>query len=83
MLRDVQQRPGTIGYLELSYARQAGLPVASIQNKAGEFIVPSPSSAALAISAFNDALAQDLRTSLVDPPGPLKGLIPFQALHTF
>ncbi len=80
VLRDVQKQPGTIGYLELSYARQAGLPVASIQNKAGEFVVPSPSSAALAISAFNDALAQDLRASLVDPPASAKGAYPISGL---
>ena len=80
VLRDVQQQPGTIGYLELSYARQAGLPVAAIQNKAGEFVVPSPSSAALAISAFNDALAQNLRTPIVDPPGSAKGAYPISGL---
>jgi phosphate transport system substrate-binding protein len=80
VLRDVQQQPGTIGYLELSYARQAGLPVASIQNRAGEFVVPSSGSAALAISAFNDALAQDLRTPLVDPPASAKGAYPISGL---
>ena len=80
VLRDVQQQSGTIGYLELSYARQAGLPVASIQNKAGEFVVPSPSSAALAISAFYDVLAQDLRTPIVDPPASAKGAYPISGL---
>lgn len=80
VLRDVQGQPGSIGYLELSYARQAGLPVASIQDKAGQFIVPSPGSAALAISAFHDALVQDLRTPIVDPPASAKGAYPISGL---
>ena len=80
VLRDVQQQPGAIGYLELSYARQAGLPVASIQNQAGEFVVPSPASAALAINAFADALAQDLRAPVVNPPASAKGAYPISGL---
>jgi len=80
VLRGVQQQPGTIGYLELSYARQAGLPVASIQNQAGEFVVPSPGSAALAINAFADALAQDLRAPVVNPPASAKGAYPISGL---
>ena len=61
VLAAVKATPGAIGYLELSYAKEAGLPVASIENRAGEFIVPTPAGAALAISAFNDDLAKDLR----------------------
>ena len=80
VLRGVQQQPGTIGYLELSYARRAALPVASIQNQAGEFVVPSPASAALAINAFPDALAQDLRTPVVNPPASAKGAYPISGL---
>lgn len=80
VLRDVQQQPGTIGYLELSYARHVGLPVASIQNQAGEFVVPSPASAALAINAFADALAQDPRTPVVNPPASARGAYPISGL---
>ena len=72
--------PGAIGYLELSYAKEAGLPVASIENRAGEFIVPTPASAALAISAFNDDLAKDLRAPIVDPPARAKGAYPITGL---
>jgi phosphate transport system substrate-binding protein len=80
VLRDVQQQPGTIGYLELSYARQAAPSVASIQNQAGEFVVPSPASAALAINAFAEALAQDLRAPVVNPPASAKGAYPISGL---
>ncbi len=80
VLHDVQQQPGAIGYVELSYARRAGLPVASIQNLAGEFVVPSPASAARAINAFADALAQDLRAPVVNPPASAKGAYPISGL---
>jgi ABC-type phosphate transport system substrate-binding protein len=64
----VKSSPGAIGYLELSYAKDAGLPVAAIENRAGEFVTPSPASATLAINAYEQALSQDLRTPVVDPP---------------
>ena len=80
VLSTVKQVTGTIGYLELSYAKEAGLPVASIENKAGEFVAPSPASAALAINAFSDALAKDLRTPIVDPPASAKGAYPISGM---
>lgn len=76
VLSAVKTTPGAVGYAELSYAKDAQLPVASIQNKAGEFIAPSPASAALAIEAFSDGLAKDLRTPIVDPPATAKGAYP-------
>jgi phosphate transport system substrate-binding protein len=80
VLAAVKATPGAIGYLELSYAKEAGLPVASMENRAGEFIVPTPASAALAISAFNDDLAKDLRAPVVDPPALAKGAYPITGL---
>jgi phosphate transport system substrate-binding protein len=80
VLATVKQTPGAIGYLELSYAKQAGVPVASIENKAGEFIAPSPVSAGLAIDAFKEALIKDLRTPTVDPPVSAKGAYPITGL---
>lgn len=76
----VKQTPGTIGYLELSYAKEKGVPVASIQNQAGQFVAPSPSSAAAAISAFSDALTKDVRTPIVDPPASAKDAYPISGL---
>lgn len=80
LLGIVKQNPGTIGYIELSYAKQAGLPVASIQNRAGQYVVPTPESASLAVSAFTDALAKDVRTSVVDPPASAKGAYPITGI---
>ena len=76
----VKQAPGAIGYLELSYAKQNGLPTASIQNQAGEFVAASPASTAAAISAFSDALASDVRTPIVNPPASAKDAYPISGL---
>lgn len=76
----VKQTPGTIGYLELSYAKENGVPVASIQNRAGQFVQPTPAGASAAISAFSDALAKDVRTPIVDPPGSAKEAYPISGL---
>jgi len=80
VVQAVTQTPGAIGYAELNYAKDAGLPVASIQNRSGEFIAPSPDSAALAVAAFSDSLSKDLRTPIVDPPAAAKGAYPITGL---
>jgi phosphate transport system substrate-binding protein len=76
----VKQNPGTIGYTELHFAKENGLPVASIQNRAGSFIVPSPASTTAAIEAFSDALAKDVRSLIVDPPASAKEAYPVAGL---
>jgi len=63
----IKQTPGTIGYAELSYAKENNLPVASVQNRGGAFVVPSPATAVAAIEASSDALARDVRSPSVDP----------------
>lgn len=68
MLAVVKGTPGTIGYMELNYARQGGLSAASIRNEAGNYIEPTPASAAAAINAFSDVVAKDVRAPIVDPP---------------
>ena len=71
---------GTIGYAELSYAKQNSLPVAAIQNQAGTFVTPSPESASAAIEAFSAVLAQDARSPIVDPPALAKEAYPISGL---
>jgi phosphate transport system substrate-binding protein len=67
----VKQTPGSIGYVELAYARQNKLPVASIKNSAGIFVAPTIES----ITASGAGIAaklpatSDLRVSLVNSPG--------------
>ncbi len=76
----VMDTPATIGYVELSFARSSGMAVASIQNRAGEYVSPSPASAAVALNASADALAKDLRTPIVDPPAAAKGAYPITGI---
>jgi phosphate ABC transporter phosphate-binding protein len=80
VLSTVMGTPGTIGYLELTFARASSVPVASIQNRAGEYVAPSPASAYAAVNASADALAKDLRTSIVDPPATAKGAYPITGI---
>ena len=76
MLAIVKQTPGTIGYMELNYAKQNGVAFASVQNKAGQFVQPSPSGATAAIEAFSNDLAKDLRAPIVDPPASARDAYP-------
>ncbi len=68
----VKQTPGTIGYVELAYARQNRLPVAHLQNAAGTFVEPTIESIT---AAADGAMAQlgkdsDYRVSIVNGAGP-------------
>ena len=60
---------GSIGYMEYGFARRLSLPVAALQNRAGEYVRPDADSgmAALAEAAVN--LPPDLRLFLPDPEG--------------
>ncbi len=76
----VKQTPGGIGYVELSYAKENNLPVASIRNQAGDFVAPSAESATAAIDASKEELAKDVRTPIVDPPAASKDAYPISGL---
>lgn len=72
----IQQTKGAIGYVEYSYAKENGLKAAAIQNKAGEFIPPSPEASAKAIAGAT--LPADFSLSVPDPTAkdayPIVGL---------
>jgi phosphate transport system substrate-binding protein len=72
----VKQSPGSIGYVELAYATENKLPVAEVQNAAGKFIAPSAESTSLAIAAYADKIAQDVRIPIVNPPASAEGAYP-------
>jgi phosphate transport system substrate-binding protein len=67
----IKQTPGSVGYVELAYAKQNGLSMAAIRNSAGEFVVPSVAAmtAAAAGAAQNLAANTDYRISIVNAPG--------------
>jgi phosphate transport system substrate-binding protein len=67
----VRQTPGGIGYVELAYAMQSGLPVAAMRNAAGQFVRPTTEATSAAAGEIGGILARhpDFRMSIVDAPG--------------
>ncbi len=63
----VQQQAGSIGYVELSYATESGLAIATLKNKAGNLITPSLDSTSAA--AVGVAFPEDLRFSASNSDG--------------
>jgi phosphate transport system substrate-binding protein len=63
----IRQSIGSIGYVSYEFAVRTGLKVALLENRAGEFVAPSPSRSA---SAFANAeLPDNLRLYVPDPAG--------------
>jgi phosphate transport system substrate-binding protein len=67
----VKQTPGTIGYVELAYAKQNRLAVAAMRNASGSFVLPSVESATAAAAGIAEKLGKDTdyRISIVNAPG--------------
>lgn len=63
----VQQAQGAIGYTEYGYAKQNNMAVATLENKAGNYVEPTPESGAKALAAVE--LPADLQASITDPEG--------------
>jgi phosphate transport system substrate-binding protein len=62
----VKTTPGSVGYVELAYATQNKMPVASIKNKAGEFVIPSI--AAITAAGADITMPEELHVSITDSP---------------
>ena len=73
----VQQTPGAIGYMEMTYAVQNNIPFATIQNAAGAFVKPSPEGVTAA--AASAEVPDDFRYSITNPSGadayPIAGTV--------
>jgi phosphate transport system substrate-binding protein len=65
----VREIPGAVGYSELAYAAQTGLPYATLRNQAGNFVEPTLDAATAAAAAAAPTMPDDLRASLVNAPG--------------
>jgi phosphate transport system substrate-binding protein len=76
----VRQFPGAIGYVELTYALQNKVAVASIRNQAGRYIAPNTASTTAAIAAFTDQLLKDPRVPIVNPPASAPDAYPISTL---
>ncbi|MGA3171326.1 MAG: phosphate ABC transporter substrate-binding protein PstS [Chthoniobacteraceae bacterium] len=64
----IQQTPGTFGYVELIYAIQNKMPVAEVKNAAGNYI--SPSSASVTATLASAVIPDDFRFSMTNASGP-------------
>lgn len=75
----VKQLPGSIGYVELAYAKQNHLPYAHVLNAAGEYTAPTIQTitAAAAASAKKLGKNTDYRVSIVNAAG--KGVYPISS----
>ncbi|MCX6085894.1 MAG: phosphate ABC transporter substrate-binding protein PstS [Caldiserica bacterium] len=62
----ITQTKGSIGYIELVYAVQTGIPFTSLKNASGTFVAPSLTSSAAAAAV---SLPDDLRVVIVNSPG--------------
>jgi phosphate transport system substrate-binding protein len=62
----ISQTKGSIGYIELVYAVQTGIPFASLKNASGAFVTPSLASSATSAAV---SLPDDLRVVIVNSPG--------------
>lgn len=63
----IRQTEGAIGYLEQGFAKSAGLNMAALENKAGNFIYPTDEAASIALGAVE--LPGNLRAFVTNPEG--------------
>lgn len=65
----VKQTPGAIGYVELIYAANNNLPIATLRNKDGAWVKPSLQSVTAAAAASAASIPADFRVSITDAAG--------------
>jgi phosphate transport system substrate-binding protein len=65
----VKSSPGSIGYVEVAYAKQNNLPYASIRNRSGQFVQPTAAGVTAAAAAYARQLQRDVRFTIVNAPG--------------
>ena len=65
----VKQTPNSLGYVELIYAEQNNLSIASVKNSSGEFIKASLDSITAAAAAAATQMPDDLRVSITNASG--------------
>jgi phosphate transport system substrate-binding protein len=63
----IKQSIGSVGYVGYESARKAGLRVARLENRAGEFVAPSEQSGSSALAGAE--LPGNMRLFVPDPPG--------------
>jgi phosphate transport system substrate-binding protein len=75
----VQQTPGAIGYVELTYALQNKMSVGEVKNQAGNFVEPNIDSVTAAAAGAIATIPDDLRYSITNASGdkayPISGTV--------
>jgi phosphate transport system substrate-binding protein len=66
----VEQTPGAIGYVELTYALANNISFAAIKNHDGDWITPSLAGVTAAAAGAAANMPPDFRVSITDAPGP-------------
>lgn len=69
VMGSIKGAAGGIGYVELVFAEQNKMPVASIKNKAGKFVKPSTDSVSSAAAGALKSIPADFRVSITDGEG--------------
>lgn len=69
VLRKVMEVPGALGYVEYTFAREAGIPCASLLNGSGKPVTPSMQSFYAAVSAVPENEQNRMPLDLLDRPG--------------
>lgn len=65
----VAQNDGSLGYVELAYALQNKLTYGSVQNKAGNYVMPTTENVQNAMADFGTNMGDKLAISIADAPG--------------
>ena len=65
----VKQQANSIGYVELTYAKQNKIPYARIKNAAGNFVEATMPGVTAAAAGAAKTMPEDYRTSIVNQPG--------------
>ncbi len=73
----IKQTPGSIGYVELVYAKTNNFAVAMLKNKAGQYVNPTIESVTAAAQGALKTMPEDFRVSITNADG--KGAYPISA----
>ena len=65
----IAQTPGSIGYIELAYARQNNLPYCDLQNKEGNFVEVNFNTVSNAAAGASKNMPEDLRAVITNAEG--------------
>ena len=74
----VKQTPGSLGYVELIFAKQNNISYGSVQNQAGEFVNADVSSVTAAAAGALATMPKDFRVSITNAAGA--GVYPISSL---